>query len=242
MELRQANWNEYWRDRAALAERLTSVDLAVLAALEEWCGPPADKRFLEAGSGSGKISRVLARDGAHTALVDASHEAVALSRALYGGQALAGAFARGSIFHLPFGDGCFDVVWNEGVVEHFDHEARIRILDEMARVCRPGGRVITFAPYAGAHVYRFGKWFAEKRGTWVFGREEPLMTMEREFRAAGLTVEEERTIGFWGQIHFLSYIPVLRAIPRLTGWMESSLPFVDRVLPGYFLSTAGRKG
>ncbi|MCK4545953.1 MAG: class I SAM-dependent methyltransferase [Candidatus Eisenbacteria sp.] len=240
--LGQAGWDRYWRDCPELAGKLTSVDAAVLRVLQEWCGPLQSRSLLEAGSGSGKISRVLALEGARTCLVDLSNQAIRLSRESFRQKGALGSFLRASILQFPFGDNCFDIVWNEGVVEHFDANTRKQIVGEMARVCRQGGWVVTFAPYAGAHLYRLGKWYAERRGTWAFGREEPLPTMEPEFLAAGLTVAREETIGFWGQVHFLSYIPVVRVIPRLTAWMESGLGVLDRFLPGYFLVTAARKG
>ncbi len=239
--VRQGDWDGYWRASAETAGQLTSVDRALLATLREWCGNPAERSFLEAGSGSGKISCVLAAEGADASLVDLSREALDLSREVFRGSSVPATFVRGSILDLPFNDEGFDVVWNEGVVEHFDRAARMRIVKEMARVCRPEGWVITFAPYAGAHLYRLGKWVAEKRDAWVFGREEPLSSMRPEFRAAGLTVVDEKSIAFWGQVHFLVYIPLLRVIPRLTACVEPRLEFFDRLLPGYFLATAGRK-
>lgn len=240
-ELGRQGWDAYWQGSPELAETLTSVDRSVLETLREQCGPLEGKTFLEAGSGSGKISRVLAQEGASVFLVDLSDQAVLLSRSSFSRHCAPGFFLQGSIFHLPFASESFDVVWNEGVVEHFDRGPRIEIIREMARSCRRGGWVVTFAPYSGAHLYRLGKWFAERRGRWVFGREEPLPTMKQEFSEAGLVVEQEESVGFWGQVHFLSYVPAVRLALGLTRRLEGGLAFFDRFLPGYFLATVGRK-
>jgi SAM-dependent methyltransferase len=45
---------------------------------------------------------------------------------------------------LPFPDQSFDVVFNHEVLEHVTDDARV--VAEMVRVCRVGGRVVTFCP------------------------------------------------------------------------------------------------
>ena len=49
-------------------------------------------------------------------------------------------FHRGDAAKLPFGDASFDLVVTRLAIHHFDKPATI--VHEMARVCKPGGRVI----------------------------------------------------------------------------------------------------
>lgn len=54
---------------------------------------------------------------------------------------------QGSLEHLPFPDDTFDLVINEGVVEHWlDDRERLMVLREMVRVTRPGGVVAVLVP------------------------------------------------------------------------------------------------
>jgi SAM-dependent methyltransferase len=45
---------------------------------------------------------------------------------------------------LPFADEAFDVVFNHEVLEHVADDAQV--VTEMVRVCRIGGRIVTFCP------------------------------------------------------------------------------------------------
>jgi SAM-dependent methyltransferase len=45
---------------------------------------------------------------------------------------------------LPFADGTFDVIFNHEVLEHVADDAQT--VSEMVRVCRVGGKIVTFCP------------------------------------------------------------------------------------------------
>ena len=52
----------------------------------------------------------------------------------------------GDIFTLPFADGTFDLVFNSGVLEHYDRTTRRALLGELVRVTRRGGFVAVAIP------------------------------------------------------------------------------------------------
>lgn len=84
-----------------------------------------------AGAMSGKAGEVVASD-------------FTLQMLRHGREALSGrdniTFVLADADHLPFGNGAFDRVTCRMSVHHFAHPAVA--LGEMARVCRPGGRVV----------------------------------------------------------------------------------------------------
>ncbi|MBI3812840.1 MAG: class I SAM-dependent methyltransferase, partial [Nitrospinae bacterium] len=51
---------------------------------------------------------------------------------------------KGDIFKMPFKDEKFDVVWNGGVIEHFENPSEI--IRKMAVLTRPGGCVFVSVP------------------------------------------------------------------------------------------------
>jgi len=66
------------------------------------------------------------------------------------------------IFHLPYGAGTFDGVFNLGVMEHFNESQIKLLLSEFRRVLKPGGRLVLFWPHAKASsvlVLKFVHWF-----------------------------------------------------------------------------------
>ena len=108
-----------------------------------WVPVRAGDRVLEVGCGTGVVVRDLAalvgRRGTVTA-VDTSATLLARARSLSGGAAGGRiAFRRADGQRLPFGDRRFDVVLAITVILHV--EDPLRVVKEMARVARPGGRI-----------------------------------------------------------------------------------------------------
>lgn len=109
----------------------------------KWIPVRAGDRVLEVGCGTGVVARDLAaltgRRGVVTA-VDTSATLLAharvLSRGAPGGRLV---FRRADGHRLPFADGRFDVVVAITVILHV--EDPVRVVKEMVRVARAGGRV-----------------------------------------------------------------------------------------------------
>jgi SAM-dependent methyltransferase len=96
---------------------------------------------LEIGCGTGSDLLQFAKHGAVATGVDVTTKHVELARKRIGNLAVVyEADAR----HLPFEDATFDYVYSHGVLHHSDEPEKI--VDEMFRVLRPGGRF-------NVHVY-----------------------------------------------------------------------------------------
>lgn len=132
---------------------------------------PSDSLILEAGCGSGKFSLALASLGHHVVAFD--YVATVLQDVRATEQRLAGqwpgqlqGYCQGSLEWLPFADDTFNLVVNEGVVEHWlDEAARVAVLREMARVTRPGGAVAVLVPNGVHPLIRVWetRWRASRR-------------------------------------------------------------------------------
>jgi SAM-dependent methyltransferase len=79
---------------------------------------------------------------------------------------------RGDIFHIPFKDETFDLVYNSGVIEHFQEPYNHVAVNEMLRITKSGGWLIVIVPNSLCLWYRIGKWFANVMKNFEFGYEE----------------------------------------------------------------------
>src|SRR5215475_12306117 len=116
-------------------EHLYAVLHAILRA-EIGPAPPAGRRALDAGCGTGFQTALLAGAGWQPHGVDIAGALLAIARERVAGAAL----ARATLEDLPYGDGVFDVVVCCGSTLSFVDDPR-RALAELGRVLRRGGRL-----------------------------------------------------------------------------------------------------
>lgn len=256
----RTTWDAVWRGRRgrrsplALWRRAGGRDCihrlglgVVRRELAGAAGAPPGAPVLEAGSGSGLISLELARRGGRVLLLDLSPEALGLARETFREHGLSPELVAARAESLPFATGSCGAAWSAGVLEHVPEPLRLAALREMFRVVRPGGAVFVMHPSAAARAYRYGKAWADRRGTWQAGGEEPIHSMLHLFREIPEAVEiREYSVGWLAQFHFLKYL-FWRVKPLYYGWallieaLHLPLGWLNR-RPGYQVVTAGRRG
>lgn len=112
-----------------------------LAEIGAMLGPTGGLRCLDLGSDNGVVSLLLRRGGGRWASADLTPEAVASIRELVRDDVhLVESGAR-----LPFADGEFDRVVVVDMMEHVSDEAAFAA--ELARITRPGGRLVVNTPH-----------------------------------------------------------------------------------------------
>ncbi|RME86337.1 MAG: class I SAM-dependent methyltransferase [Caldilineae bacterium] len=117
-----------------------------------------DADVLVDGAGIGMYSRHLAQHGARVTSLDIDHPSMVLAR-----QHLT-ACVTAACEALPFPAGSFDTVLSHEVLEHVQDD--VRSLQEIARVLKPGGRLVLFVPN---RLYFFETHGHYWRGRYHFG-------------------------------------------------------------------------
>ena len=187
-----AHWESYWKGHANLDETYSTGGRLVREILAD--GPVAGRRVLEVGAGSGRDLLGLAAAGAIGVVLDYSPASLALVRDQALAQGLPVHLVRADALHMPFRDDAFEVVFHQGLLEHFRDP--VPLLRENARITRRGGRVVvdvpqTFHPYTlmKQMLIAVDRWFAGWETQFTPGQLEALV------RASGL--QPKRTYGEW---------------------------------------------
>jgi len=186
------HWEAYWRDHANLAETYSTGGRLVREVLAD--GPVDGRTVMEVGAGSGRDILELARAGAIGVVLDYSPASLELVRRQSRESGVPVHLVRADALALPFRDGTFDVVFHQGLLEHFRDP--MPLLRENTRVTKGGGRVVVDVPQT-FHLYTLMKQSLIAMNRWFAGWETQFTPagLERLVRAAGLRVE--RTYGEW---------------------------------------------
>jgi len=170
-----------------LYERL--VDLARLA---------PDERVLDVGCGTGSLALVAkARVGPSGTVhgIDASKEMIERASRKTRRRGVQADFQVATVEALPFPERSFEVVFSTLMLHHLPRPVRRKCAGEMARVLRPGGRVLV-ADFQTPARAREG-WLARlhRHGFVTLGEVRDLLT------TAGFRVLESGGVGV-GDLHF----------------------------------------
>ena len=186
------HWESYWKGHADIEHTYSTGDRLVREILAD--GPVAGAPVLEVGAGSGRDTLGLVRAGAIGVVLDYSPASLAIVQRLAREQGLPVHLVRADALAMPFRDGTFQVVFHQGLLEHFRDP--MPLLRENARITRSGGRVVVDVPQT-FHLYTAMKQTLILVNRWFAGWETQFTPaeLERRCREAGLKVR--RTYGDW---------------------------------------------
>ncbi|NIM19624.1 MAG: methyltransferase domain-containing protein [Candidatus Latescibacteria bacterium] len=226
------HWDEFWKSSKNLDD-VYSNEGRIAANLEKFIDLSGMK-VLEVGAGTGRDSDDIASRGAEVFTLDYSEEALKLMQDWLKSST---EIVCGDARAIPFADEVFDVVFHQGLLEHFrDPET---LLLENKRVLKDGGTLLIDVPQR-FHYYTLlkhammlvGKWFAGWETEFSPGR------LKRLVEAQGFEV-----IGVYGENLFPPiWYRALRRILIGFGLKLSMYPwepavfrrtreFIKRVLP-----------
>lgn len=182
------HWDRFWATSPGLADTYANDGRLVAYLLSRL--DVRGKRVLEVGAGTGRDSLELASRGAEVWTLDYSDESLALIRGAAGERVR---IVCGDALALPFRDASFDIVFHQGLLEHFRRPQDL--LAENHRVLRRGGHLLVDVPQR-YHYYTAMKRALMAVDHWFAGWETEFSAGELRglVEEAGFTVE-----GFYGE-------------------------------------------
>jgi ubiquinone/menaquinone biosynthesis C-methylase UbiE len=154
------HWDDFWA-RSTKLEDVYGTDQRIVDNLSKYVDVRG-LRVLEVGAGTGRDAAAIGAMGARVVALDYSEESLGFMRSTLRD---AEGVVCGDATRLPFVEGSFDVVYHQGLLEHFRRPEDV--LDENVRALKPGGVLLVDVPQK-YHYYTllkhammaFGKWFA----------------------------------------------------------------------------------
>lgn len=191
-------YEQFWAGHAeSLAHQMaihTESRRPLLKLLEKYLPCDSGSRFLEVGCGTALDSCLLLerRPAAEAMAIDLSLQATVLAARNAGSLRRPLRAAVADLHKLPFPSASFDLVFSQGVLEHF--EDAWPALREQVRVLRPQGVLVVDVPQK-FNVYTLRKKQAIKENRWPWGWEKEYSVGEMRQWAGQLGMEVLDAVG-----------------------------------------------
>lgn len=139
------SWNHFWRRQPDAAfDRLSWSKKRILRVLDPFVRK--GKRVLDAGSGSGFFSKYFCDQGMHVVSVDFSDRALEMTSRLTGDRTR---ILKHDLRSDDLGQALFekfDLIFSDGLFEHFSPDDQNKILKNFSTLLDPDGIIVTFVP------------------------------------------------------------------------------------------------
>jgi ubiquinone/menaquinone biosynthesis C-methylase UbiE len=174
-ESRREHWETLWQEKKDV-QQVYSNDDRILRQLLQVCDLRG-KLVLEVGAGTGRDSFPLIEFGAKVVQLDYSVNSLQILKDLSAELHVQSNIVGGDTFQLPFPDETFDVVFHQGLLEHFRPPQAEALLKENIRVLKQGGYLLVDVPQR-YHLYTVVKHTLIAIDKWFAGWERSFSTPE----------------------------------------------------------------
>lgn len=165
-------------------------------------------RVLEVGAGTGRDSTALARAGAEVYVLDFSPQSLQIIGNLKEEHNLPNLhLIRGDAFQAPIDEGSFDLVFHQGLLEHFHNP--LDLLKENFRILKPGGSCLCDIPQT-FHLYTVVKKILIAMDKWFAGWETQYTMPQLKKMMEESGFENYHAYGDWMRPNF--FYRVLREV------------------------------
>jgi len=214
-------WEDFWQEKKDINQVYANSDRIIRQI--EALGDLNNKLVMEIGAGSGRDGFRLVDKGALVILLDYAENSLLLLQKLSRDLGKPVILLRADAFHLPFRDNSLDLVYHQGLLEHFTNPGDL--IQENYRALKPGGHAIADVPQR-YHLYTLvkhvliwmNKWFAGWETEFSIGQLRSLFTN------AGFSIHA--IYGDWMRPGFC-----YRALREVLKKLKIVLPLYPRPIP-----------
>jgi ubiquinone/menaquinone biosynthesis C-methylase UbiE len=153
-------WDAYWKSKNIISRIVDFMRAHYFADIPlYYLGDFKGKTVLEAGCGSSETLVRIAKKAKKIVGIDISKNSISVSKAKFETSKTPKnkySLVLGDITKMKFKDNTFDVVFNAGVIEHFDEDKiNNKPVEEMVRVTKKNGKVVILVPsiYSIYYIY-----------------------------------------------------------------------------------------
>jgi len=225
----QQVWEKFWNEKEKIEEVYSNSDRIIKQILSTT--DLAGKLVMEVGAGSGRDGFKLVDAGATVVLLDYAESSLRVIKSLARQMDKKVLLVRGDAFRLPIKSNALDIVFHQGLLEHFSNPADI--LAENFRVLKSGGLALADVPHR-YHPYTVVKHILIWMNKWFAGWETEFSRRQLIglFRQVGFEVHA--VYGDWMRPSFAYRI--VREIAKKLGvklpLYPGSLPVVSHIRDG----------
>jgi len=178
-------WNKFWNSKKDMSKVYPSSPSVLKAILS--MGSVKGLKILEVGAGTGRDSLELAKAGAKVFILDYSEESLKIAGELATQAPENLSLVQGNAFNSPFPDETFDIVFHQGLAEHFKDP--LPLLKENARLLKKGGFCLCDVPQT-FHLYTVMKHVLIALDKWFAGWETQftMPQLKKLMKSAGLEI------------------------------------------------------
>ena len=234
-ESKKNDWETFWDEKQDTEEVYSNAG-RVLRHLSK-VTDLRNKKVLEIGAGTGRDSFPLVERGAVVFQLDYAENSLKILKRLAEDSNLPVSIVGGDTFRLPFRDGTFDIIFHQGLLEHFRKPLAERLLRENMRALKEGGLLLVDVPQRW-HSYTVAKHILIAMNKWFAGWERSFSVGELRSLLKSLGLTPVYAYGEWMYPSF--FYRAFREIVKKTGWTLPLYPTLGKPLAS--LRSAVREG
>jgi len=193
-ESTKSHWEKFWSEKKEVHEVYSNDNRVLRNVLS--VADLRGKRVLEVGAGTGRDSFGMVEHGASVFMIDYSINSLNIIKNIATEEKVEVSPIGGNAFSLPFPDGMFDLVFHQGLLEHFREDDANNLLKENIRVLKSGGLLLVDVPQR-YHVYTVMKHILIALDKWFAGWEREFSIPELDNLLRSLGVVPVYRYGEW---------------------------------------------